>query len=376
VKQTSPDGRFKYTFEKPGIYNVTLTARDSKDASGKSQVKIIAGNETPQVDIKITEGNKTFFFPGKPVGYAVTVTDHEDGSSADGAIADEDVTVTFDYLKGFDMTSMAQGHQRSVIEMPGKRLIEESDCKSCHLIDQKSAGPSYKDVALRYRDEQDAVNRLAEKIIKGGSGQWGTIEMAAHPQIAVDDARKMVEYILTLDNAEDIELLPLTGTVTPGNENDGAYLINASYVDKGAGEIPSLSSANTLVLRAAFLRPDHASELRGARVRNGNGQVALENVKHGGYAAFRQIDLTGIRNATVSGFIRGEDQVGGKVELRLDSPDGKLWGSAELKGQGLQEESIRLTAETGMRDLYVIFSNSEAGDKTLYYFGGVRFRNR
>jgi cytochrome c len=375
TKQTSPGGNFTYTFDKPGIYNVTLTARDSKDASGKSQVKIIAGNETPQVTIEVTEGNKTFFFPGTPLSYQVSVTDREDGTSESGAISNEDVKVTFDYLKGFDITSMAQGHQKAAVEMPGKRLIDQSDCKSCHLIDQKSAGPSYKDVALRYKGEQDAVNRLAEKIIKGGSGAWGTIEMAAHPQITVDDARKMVDYILTLDNAEDIKLLPLKGTATPGKELDGAYLINASYVDKGAGEIPSLSAANTLVLRAAFLRPDHASELRDARVINANGQVALENVKHNGFAAFRQIDLTGIRSATVSGFIRDEEQVGGKVELRLDSPDGKLWGSAELKGRGLREENIRLTAETGMRDVYVIFSNSEAGDKTLYYFGGVRFRN-
>lgn len=375
-KQTSSDGNFKFVFDEAGIYNVTLTVRDSKDASGKSQVKIIAGNETPQVSIEVIEGNKTFFFPGTPLSYAVTVTDHEDGSSETGAIKDDDVTVTFDYLKGFDITSMAQGHQRAIIEMPGKRLIDQSDCKSCHLIDQKSAGPSYKDVALRYKNEQDAVARLAEKIIKGGAGEWGTIEMAAHPQITTDDARKMVEYILTLDNAEEIESLPLKGKVTPGNEEDGAYLINASYIDKGAGEIPSLSAANTKILRSAFLRPDHASEFRDARVINANGQVALENVRHNGYAAFKQIDLTGIRSATVSGFIRGTDQVGGKVELRLDSPDGEVWGSAELKGQGLREETIRLTTETGMRDLYVIFLNSEAGDKTLYYFGGVRFRNR
>lgn len=376
TKKTSPDGNFKYTFDKPGIYNVTLTVRDSKDASGKAQVKIIAGNEVPQVDIEVTDGNKTFFFPGARVGYKVKVSDLEDGTSEDGAITDDGVTVTFDYLQGFDITTMAQGHQKSVVEMPGKRLIDQSDCKSCHLIDQRSAGPSYKEVALKYKNEQDAVNRLAAKIIKGGSGVWGNVEMAAHPQITTDDARKMVEYILTLDKAEEIKLLPLKGTVVPGDEKEGAYLINASYVDKGAGEIPSLSAANSLVLRAAFLRADHASEVHNARVISTNGRVSFGDVKHNGYAAFKQIDLTGIRSATVSGFIRGQDQVGGKVELRLDAPDGKLWGSAELTGPGLKEDTMKLAAETGMHDVYVIFINPEAGDKTLYYFGGVRFLNR
>src|SRR5690606_5066233 len=128
-----------------------------------------------------------------------------------------DVTVTFDYLKGFDMTSIAQGHQRSIVEMPGKALMDASDCKSCHLVDQKSAGPSYADIAKRYKNNPDAVNLLADKIIRGGSGQWGTIEMAAHPQISVEDARQMVAYIMTLDQNK-VKSLPLEGVVTPGKE--------------------------------------------------------------------------------------------------------------------------------------------------------------
>src|SRR5690606_38452709 len=113
---------------------------------------------------------------------------------------------------------------------------------------QKSAGPSYADIAKRYKNNPDAVNLLADKIIRGGSGQWGTIEMAAHPQISVEDARQMVAYIMTLDQNK-VKSLPLEGVVTPGKETEGAYLLNASYADKGAGEIPSLSAANTHVLR-------------------------------------------------------------------------------------------------------------------------------
>src|SRR5690606_32790341 len=143
--------------------------------------------ETPEVSVRVTKGNQTFYFPGEPVGYAVTVSDREDGTSTEGKITASDVTVTFDYLKGFDMTSIAQGHQRSIVEMPGKALMDASDCKSCHLVDQKSAGPSYADIAKRYKNNPDAVNLLADKIIRGGSGQWGTIEMAAHPQISVED---------------------------------------------------------------------------------------------------------------------------------------------------------------------------------------------
>src|SRR5204863_3688387 len=131
---------------------------------------------------------------------AVQVSDKEDGTTADGNISPDAVNITFDYLKGFDMTGIAQGHQMPTAELPGKALMEKSDCKSCHLVGEKSAGPSHRDVAKKYKSQIGAVDQLAAKIIKGGAGVWGTTEMAAHPQISVEDARQMVEYILSLDD--------------------------------------------------------------------------------------------------------------------------------------------------------------------------------
>ena len=181
------------------------------------------------VKTEITDGNKTFYFANTPIKYKVTVKDHEDGSSDDGKIKSDEVTVTFDYMKGFDMTHIAQGHQSAPVELPGKGLMEKSDCKSCHLIDQKSAGPSYKDVAAKYVSQKGAVELLAAKIIKGGAGVWGTTEMAAHPQISDADAIKMVEYILSLADAKAAKKLPLAGAATPGKEADGVYVLTATY---------------------------------------------------------------------------------------------------------------------------------------------------
>jgi cytochrome c551/c552 len=53
---------------------------------------------------------------------------------------------------------------------PAKALIEKSDCKSCHTIDQKSAVPAYKDVAAKYKGQTGAIDLLAAKVVKGGSG--------------------------------------------------------------------------------------------------------------------------------------------------------------------------------------------------------------
>lgn len=78
----------------------------------------------------------------------------------------------------------------------GKALIEASDCRTCHRDNEKLIGPAYADVAKKYSDKD--VKMLAEKVIKGGSGVWGQIPMAAHANISEDDAETMVKYILSM----------------------------------------------------------------------------------------------------------------------------------------------------------------------------------
>jgi cytochrome c len=80
----------------------------------------------------------------------------------------------------------------------GKALIEGSDCRACHANEQRLVGPSYVEVAERYQGEEGAVDMLAGKIIEGGAGNWGEIPMSPHPQIAREDAAKMVHYIMSL----------------------------------------------------------------------------------------------------------------------------------------------------------------------------------
>ena len=370
-KQTSRDGNFTVTFDKPGVHTAILTAKDPKGMTHAAQTKITAGNEPPEVSINIVKGNTTFFFPGTPLTYEVNVKDQEDGSSSANAITD--AVVTFEYLKGYDMTAIAQGHQQQVIELPGKTLIDKSDCKSCHLIDQKSAGPSYRDVAKKYKNQEGALNKLAEKIIRGGAGVWGNIEMAAHPQINVEDARKMVEYIFTLDDESGQKKLPLKGTVTPGKEQDGAYVITASYSDKGGpSNVPSLSASSSKLLRMPFLKAEHAVQLEGPRLVRNDGRTALENVRHNSSVLYKAIDLTGVKGGVVTGFILPGQMVGGEVEIRLDAKDGSLLGKGVIQGKELVTNRLKFTETSGVHDVYIIFKNPEAGDKNLYYFGGIQ----
>jgi cytochrome c len=374
--ESSANGNFAITFDKPGVYNPELKITDKQGKSGSAKLQIIAGNSQPEVKAQITGGNKTFFFPGAPVKYTVEVTDKEDGSTTDSKIPGEAVKVTFDYLKGFDMTAIAQGHQKSIIELPGKALIDASDCKSCHLIDQRSAGPAYKDIAKKYEKQEGAADQLAAKIIKGGAGVWGTTEMAAHPQITVDDARKMVDYIMSLGKDKSAKSLPVAGSVTPGKENEGAYLLTATYYDKGGENLPSLPASATVVLRSPMLGADQASELNTARVVRWEGKAGLENVKHNSWAAYKNLDLTGIRKATVIGFIMPDQNVGGEVEIHLDKPDGTLLGKVKVNAAGISKTATKVEPTEGVHDLYFVFKNAQARDKNLFYFSGAQMENK
>ena len=75
-------------------------------------------------------------------------------------------------------------------------LAQSKNCMACHAVDKKLVGPSYKDIAKKYGGQKDAAARLAEKIIKGGSGAWGAVPMPANPQVSQADAQKLVTWIM------------------------------------------------------------------------------------------------------------------------------------------------------------------------------------
>jgi cytochrome c len=67
---------------------------------------------------------------------------------------------------------------------------------SCHAIDKKLVGPAYKDVAAKYKGNKEAVDKLAAKVMKGGTGVWGPIPMPANAQVSEADAKKLVAWVM------------------------------------------------------------------------------------------------------------------------------------------------------------------------------------
>ena len=77
-------------------------------------------------------------------------------------------------------------------------LAKSKNCMACHATEKKLVGPAYKEVAKKYAGDAKAVEMLASKIIKGGSGVWGAIPMPANTQVSEADAKKLAAWVLSL----------------------------------------------------------------------------------------------------------------------------------------------------------------------------------
>ena len=75
-------------------------------------------------------------------------------------------------------------------------LANKHNCAGCHTPDKKLVGPSYKDIAAKYKGDAGASAKLADKVKKGGSGVWGPIPMPPNAALPDADSKVLVDWIL------------------------------------------------------------------------------------------------------------------------------------------------------------------------------------
>lgn len=75
-------------------------------------------------------------------------------------------------------------------------LAKKHACFACHTVDKKMVGPSYKDVAAKYRGDKEAAAKLAEKVKKGSQGVWGNVPMPPNTTVPDADVSALVKWIL------------------------------------------------------------------------------------------------------------------------------------------------------------------------------------
>ncbi|MFX0555407.1 ThuA domain-containing protein [Maribacter sp. CXY002] len=393
--QTLNTSKANFTLEDIGIYKVTLTVNDGKGGINGQTMEVIAGNEPPVLHLEISNGNKTFFVPNTYVDYDIKVTDKEDGTLGNG-IHNEQVAVSFDYLaEGFDKIEIAQGHRAADATAQfavGKSLMDASDCMACHKRQEKSIGPSYIDVAMKYKDDASAVEYLSKKIISGGSGIWGDVPMAAHPQLSAEEAADISKFILSLANEKPkASTLPTKGSypakATSGDKGKGVYIVRAAYEDHGANRMPAITAEKSFVLRSTTVGPNDFDEYTDVNKMSFGGSNFAIPAKSGAYMVLKQIDLKGLSALQLQATapVAQLNAAGGRVELHLASPTGTLIGKSdflEASDTGgftpspmVAPISLPTDFNGEQQDLYVVFTNDRTENPgTLMVVLGAEFK--
>ena len=96
-------------------------------------------------------------------------------------------------------TTLVAGTAHAALDAAaGEAMMKKDGCSACHAVDKKIIGPSYQEVAAKYKGDAGAEARLIKKVREGGTGVWGQIPMPPNPQVSEAEAKTLVTWILSM----------------------------------------------------------------------------------------------------------------------------------------------------------------------------------
>lgn len=377
-KVVSREANPTVTFAERGIYNVELVVTDPHGASGAASVPVLVGNDRPAISF-VQPQVGDFFDPGQPIKYKLYVKDAEDGTSDFDEAEAKDIPafdssavdrVSLNAVYSADPLPASDGAAPSAAQgPPGLRLMKRSDCFNCHAVDAKRVGPPLLEVANKYRGQAGALEASIQRVLKGSTGVWGKIPMIPHAQHTTEEVREMVSWVYNLQPSGALQVFPgFVGEVPVAKDigsKGGHYRLEATYVDRGADEIPALSASAVMYLRPRLIEAETADEIHGPQILaagNAGGGKFIGAINSGHFLRLNGITFDQVAKITVRVTSAG---AGGAVELRLDKPDGELLGTADVEVNGSwdkwYERTVTIPATKGRHDLFVRFTNPKQG---------------
>ena len=101
-------------------------------------------------------------------------------------------------MKALVAAAVAAGLLSASPAFASEALAKSKNCMACHAVDKKLVGPAYKEVAKKYAGQKDAEATLVTHVMKGSKGVWGPVPMPANAQVNEADAKKLVDWIMSL----------------------------------------------------------------------------------------------------------------------------------------------------------------------------------
>ncbi len=319
VVSTEPNPELR--FDENGVYSVELTVIDSQGAKGVAQVPTLVGNRPPDLAFQYPKSGG-FFHWGQDLKFKVAGYDLED----------DEFMGKIDVRGGF-----GAGAGPSERDPIGLKLMRGSDCFNCHGMNHKIVGPAILEIAKRYQEDAEALERAAQRVIQGSATVWSEVPMLPHPQHTLAEARQMVAWILA--QKEDAVSAALVDSLAEGSLKVGpepkgtaaaAYTLTATYTDKGGDGVGPLTTSVKVTLRSPRIEAESAAEHYGVSIggnSDGKNQKNFGATMSGAWARFGQVDLTGIGKVVCRASSGG---AGGIVEFRKHARDGELLGAVKV----------------------------------------------
>ncbi len=205
---TSTDPNPTHTYTAPGTYTATLRVTDEADQTGVDNVQIVVGNTEPVVTIDIPENGQFAEF-GDEVPYEITVTDAEDGTTEDGSISCDDVTL-----------NVSLGHDEHAHE-----LSEQTGCSG--TIETLNAGG---------HGESANTFTVLEAVYTDEAQPGGAVSLTGRDEAILPRKRKQAEFFTTTGRAPGAVgggdpgvMTETTGDTEGGGLNIG-FIENGDYV--------------------------------------------------------------------------------------------------------------------------------------------------
>ncbi|QXD25613.1 PQQ-dependent sugar dehydrogenase [Opitutia bacterium ISCC 51] len=378
----SVDGRaqskgstFTHTFREPGSYKLGLTAEDPGRGSHTVTETIQVGNARPQLTFT-QPAHGSFFDWETEIAYSVELSD----------VDSEAVNPSLVAVQGEYRNRRYASKEEDEFTHPGLALMRQSTCFSCHLSDAASAGPPYQSVTDKYTGDSAALEMLAQKILSGGTGIWGELPMPPHPQHNINQARQMVNWILSLTHeSANAPKLGNQGTWTtprrattnnwtvppvPGEgirTDGGVFVLTAEYTDQGSGNAAPLRGESSVILHARKKKAALYDEASGMEYVDmaGDGGI-LGHFTDGDYIIWKELDLEGITDITANAANLGSRT--GRIELRNGSPNGPLLSSIQIpvtENHAYSEIGASLQNAKGLSNVCVVVHFDQPDGQTI-----------